>query len=101
MNIRDLKRLRWRLLWGPRGLHWFLARTRAVITSRLWPIRQCPDCGRWMFVSFNGHPTIATRRMNTAYCDESQNWTRSCEECYERTIAMYAGQWAEYYAGVL
>jgi hypothetical protein len=43
--------------------------------------------------------TIEKRRLNTAYCDEEQNWITSCQECYDDLYAMYEEQWKDYYSG--
>ena len=41
------------------------------------------------------------RRINTAYEDDSMNYTRQCKECYDATIAYYEEMWADYYASRL
>ncbi|MAT51056.1 MAG: hypothetical protein CMK32_07725 [Porticoccaceae bacterium] len=49
----------------------------------------CPLCDR--------HSSdIASRRLNTNYCDDRLNFQTSCGECYDRSIEYYQDLWDEY-----
>lgn len=53
----------------------------------------CPMCGKL--------EDIKTRRLNTNYTEELENWFTSCLDCYEGEVNYYAELWSDYYAGVL
>lgn len=50
----------------------------------------CPICER-------DNLCIMSRRLNTAYHDEQDNWLRSCEDCYNERVEHYKDLWSEYY----
>ena len=52
--------------------------------------RTCPVCGRRRMVT--------TRRLNTAYADDSQNWMTSCRECFNERFDQYAEDWDTYWS---
>lgn len=57
-------------------------------------ITTCPDCAETS-------NSVAIRRLNTAYCNDIENWMVSCEECFDRTVDMYDEMWQDYYSSVM
>ena len=53
---------------------------------------QCIRCG--------SHTEITTRRMNTQYADDEENFNRLCVFCDEEINAMWQERWDDYYASV-
>lgn len=54
----------------------------------------CEDCRHW-FV----YPR--TRRRNTQYHNDEDNYVRNCKVCFDRQEEYWADMWAEYYGGLL
>ena len=53
---------------------------------------RCVRCG--------GHTEIATRRMNTQYADDDQNFNRLCTFCNEEINALWQERWDDYYSSI-
>jgi hypothetical protein len=47
------------------------------------------------------HRVGSVRRQNTAYNDESANWVRMCDQCFETNQAYWDERWAEYYSDII
>jgi len=54
---------------------------------------KCRICGK-----IGIHPT---RRMNTAYVNDEQNYVTCCDACYLELLELYQEMWDTYHAGCL
>ena len=45
--------------------------------------------------------TIAKRRRNTAYADDTENWLISCKDCHDLDTWCFDELWADYYSSVM
>jgi hypothetical protein len=56
--------------------------------------QKCRHCGRFS-------TSVRTRRMNTAYHEDSQNYTTCCEDCFVMVVEYYNDMWEDYYSMVM
>ena len=54
----------------------------------------CPCCERHFRYS------VKTKRRNTAYAEESDNWLTACKECHSKDEAYFADLWEQYYSSI-
>ena len=54
----------------------------------------CPCCEK--FFKYG----VKTRRRNTAYVDESNNWLTACRTCHKEDTAYFADLWDQYYSSI-
>jgi hypothetical protein len=54
----------------------------------------CPCCERYF------RWRVKTRRRNTAYAKEADNWLTSCKACKEEDYAYFADLWDQYYGSI-
>lgn len=54
---------------------------------------KCGSCGECS-------TKIKTRRQNTAYCDDIQNYTRECFNCHIEHESYWEERWEEYYSSL-
>ena len=54
---------------------------------------KCRICGKIVI--------CPTRRMNTAYANDEENYVTCCDDCYLRLSEQYQEMWDTYHAGCL